>query len=216
MAATLGVETLCTRIMLVDGHPLFREGVAAILASQTDMELVAEAVDGEEAIAKFRIHQPDITLMEWQLPGKSGVDAIRAILGEFAGARIVVLTTHKGDMQARRALKAGVRGYLLKSTLRKELLHAIRRVRDGHRHIQDDVAQIITEYIADDVLSMREEQVLGHVAGGYCNKRIAMHMGISVETVKTHMKSILAKIDARDRTQAVVIAMRRGIIDVQR
>jgi DNA-binding NarL/FixJ family response regulator len=214
MAATLNVEILRTRIMLVDHHPLFREGVAAVLATQSDMELVAEAVNGEEAIAKFRIHQPDITLMELQLPSKNGLDAIRTILSEFAGARIVVLTTYKGDMQARHALKAGVRGYLLKSALRKDLLHAIRQVRDGHRYIQDDVAHMLVRHMADDGLSLREEQVLGHVAGGYCNKRIATHMGISVETVKTHMKSILAKINAKDRTQAVVIAMRRGMIDV--
>jgi DNA-binding NarL/FixJ family response regulator len=189
------------RIMMVDDHPLFREGVAAVLTSQRDTELVAEAVDGEEAIVQFRIYQPDITLMDLQLPGMSGVDTIRNILAEFPRARIIVLTTYQGDMQATRALKAGAVGYLLKSTLRKDLLFTIRQVHDGHRHVPSEV------------LSMRELQVLGHVAGGYSNKRIATHMGISVETVKTHVKNILAKINARDRTEAVVIAMRRGIID---
>lgn len=201
------------RIMTVDDHPLFREGVAAVLASQRDIELVAEAVDGEEAIAQFRIHQPDITLMDLQLPGMSGIDTIRNILAEFPHARIIVLTTYQGDMQATRALKAGAVGYLLKSTLRKDLLFTIRQVHDGHRHVPSEVARVIAEHVADDVLSMRELQVLGHVAGGYSNKRIATHMGISVETVKTHVKNILAKINARDRTEAVVIAMRRGIID---
>jgi DNA-binding NarL/FixJ family response regulator len=201
------------RIMMVDDHPLFREGVAAVLTSQRDTELVAEAVDGEEAIVQFRIYQPDITLMDLQLPGMSGVDTIRNILAEFPRARIIVLTTYQGDMQATRALKAGAVGYLLKSTLRKDLLFTIRQVHDGHRHVPSEVARVIAEHVADDVLSMRELQVLGHVAGGYSNKRIATHMGISVETVKTHVKNILAKINARDRTEAVVIAMRRGIID---
>ncbi|GLQ46051.1 DNA-binding response regulator [Dyella lipolytica] len=201
------------RIMMVDDHPLFREGVAAVLASQRDIELVAEAVDGEEAISQFRIHRPDITLMDLQLPGMGGIDAIRNILAEFPQARIIVLTTYQGDMQATRALKAGAVGYLLKSTLRKDLLFTIRQVHDGHRHVPSEVARVIAEHVGDDVLSMRELQVLGHVAGGYSNKRIATHMGISVETVKTHVKNILAKINARDRTEAVVIAMRRGIID---
>ncbi|HUB90219.1 MAG TPA: response regulator transcription factor [Dyella sp.] len=206
-------ETPSIRVMVVDDHPLFREGVAAVLEAQDDMALVAEAVNGEEAIVCFRKHRPDVTLMDLQMAGMGGFDAIRSIIGEFPQARIVVLTTYRGDMQATRALKAGAAGYLLKSTLRKELLQTIRQVHEGHRHIPSDVARAIAEHVGDDVLSMRELQVLSQVASGFSNKRIAVHMGISVETVKTHMKSILAKINARDRTEAVVIAMRRGIID---
>ncbi|RUL79003.1 response regulator [Dyella choica] len=201
------------RVLMVDDHPLLREGVAAVLGSQGDMELVAEAVNGDEAIALFRKHQPDITLMDLQMQGMNGLEAIRTILGEFPHARIIVLTTYQGDMQATRALKAGAVGYLLKSTVRKELLATIRQVHGGHRHVPNEVARVIAEHVADDTLSMRELQVLGHVAGGFSNKRIAMHMGISIETVKTHVKSILAKVNARHRTEAVIIAMRRGIID---
>jgi DNA-binding NarL/FixJ family response regulator len=207
------VESRCIRILTVDDHPLFREGIAAVLASQDDMELVAEAINGEEAITLFRQHRPDITLMDLQMPGMGGLDAIHTILGEFPHARIIVLTTYQGDVQATRALRAGAVGYLIKSTLRKELLFTIRQVHAGRRHIPGEVARAIAEHVTDDSLSMRELQVLGHVAGGFSNKRIATHMGISVETVKTHMKSILAKVNARDRTEAVVIAMRRGIID---
>jgi DNA-binding NarL/FixJ family response regulator len=206
-------ESSRIRILMADDHPLFREGVAAVLALQGDMELVAEAINGEEAISLFRQHQPDITLMDLQMPDMGGLDAIHAILGEFPQARIIVLTTYQGDVQAARALRAGAVGYLVKSTLRKELLFTIRQVNEGRRHVPSDVARLIAEHVADDALSMREIQVLGHVAGGFSNKRIATHMGISVETVKTHMKSILAKVNAKDRTEAVVIAMRRGIID---
>lgn len=206
-------ETRPIRVMVVDDHPLFREGVTAVLEAQDDMTLIAEAVNGEEAIACFRKHRPDVTLMDLQMAGMGGFDAIRSIVGEFPQARIVVLTTYRGDMQATRALKAGAVGYLLKSTLRKELVQTIRQVHEGHRHVPGEVARVIAEHVGDDTLSMRELQVLNHVAGGFSNKRIATHMGISVETVKTHMKSILAKINARDRTEAVVIAMRRGIID---
>jgi DNA-binding NarL/FixJ family response regulator len=209
----MSVEERRIRIMMVDDHPLFREGVAAVIAAQRDMELVAEIIDGETAIAQHRVYQPDVTLMDLQLPGMNGIDAIRNILAECPRARIIVLTTYQGDMQAMRALRAGAVGYLLKSTLRTELLFTIRQVHDGHRHVPSDVARVMAEHLADELLSMRELQVLGHVAGGYSNKRIATHMGISVETVKTHMKSILAKVKARDRTEAVVIAMRRGIID---
>jgi DNA-binding NarL/FixJ family response regulator len=209
----MDVEARRIRILMADDHPIFREGVAAVLASQADMDLVAEAINGDEAIALFRQHRPDIVLMDLQMPGMGGFDAIHAIRREFPAARIIVLTTYQGDVQATRALHAGAVGYLLKSTLRKELLHTIRQVHGGHRHIPTDVARVIAEHVTDDSLSMRELQVLGHVAGGFSNKRIATHMGISTETVKTHMKSILAKVKARDRTEAVVIALRRGILD---
>jgi DNA-binding NarL/FixJ family response regulator len=209
----MNAESPRIRILMADDHPIFREGVAAVLALQGDMELVAEATNGDEAISLFRQHRPDITLMDLQMPDMGGLDAIRAILGESPQARIIVLTTYQGDVQAARALRAGAVGYLVKSTLRKELLFTVRQVHEGRRHIPNDVARLIAEHVADDALSMREIQVLGHVAGGFSNKRIATHMGISVETVKTHMKSILAKVNAKDRTEAVVIAMRRGIID---
>jgi DNA-binding NarL/FixJ family response regulator len=201
------------QIMMVDDHPLFREGVANVLATQPDMNLVVECDDAEEAIRQFRKFQPDITLMDLQLPGRSGLDAIRNIRGECPSARIIVLTTFQGDIQAARALRAGAAGYLIKSTLRKELLSTIRQVFKGHRHIPTEVSRAIAECAPDNSLSMRELQVLGQVAGGCSNKKIATNMGISVETVKTHIKSILAKVNAKDRTEAVVIAMRRGYID---
>ncbi len=200
--------------MLVDDHPLLREGVASVVERQNDMQLVAEATDGEQAIAQFRELQPDITLMDLQMPGVGGVEAIRTITGEFPHARIIVLTTYRGDVQALRALKAGAMGYLLKSMLRKELLDTIRQVHAGRRSIPAEIANEIATHVADDALSMREVEVLGQVAGGRSNKMIAAHMGISEETVKTHMKSILAKLDANDRTHAVTIALRRGILDV--
>ncbi|RUL79092.1 response regulator [Dyella choica] len=206
-------KTSPIRVMIADDHPLFREGIAAVLGSQADMNLVAEAASGEEAVARFREHRPDIVLMDLQMPGMGGFDAIRTLLGEFPEARIVVLTTYRGDMQAARALKAGARGYLLKSTLRKELLHAIRQVHAGLRYIPGEVARVLAEHLHEDALSVRELQVLGKVANGFSNKHIATHMDISVETVKTHVKSILAKINARDRTEAVIIALRRGFID---
>jgi len=201
------------RIMMVDDHPLFRVGVAAVLATHSDMELVVECQDAEDAIRQFRKFQPDVTLMDLQLPGRSGLDAIRAIRGEYPSARIIVLTTFQGDVQATRALRAGAAGYLLKSTLRKDLLAAIRHVFKGHRYVPMEVASVVADCAADNDLTMRELQVLSQLAGGYGNKRIATNMGVSLETVKSHIKSILAKIEAKDRTEAVAIAMRRGYID---
>lgn len=202
------------RILLVDDHPLLREGVASVVERQSDMQLVGEAVDGEQALALYRQMQPDITLMDLQMPGMGGVEAIRAITGEFPQARIIVLTTYRGDVQALRALKAGAMGYLLKSMLRKDLLDTIRHVHSGRRSIPPEIASEIATHVADDALSAREVEVLGEVAGGRSNKMIAAHMGISEETVKTHMKSILAKLGANDRTHAVTIALKRGILDV--
>ncbi|HEY0502270.1 MAG TPA: response regulator transcription factor [Lysobacter sp.] len=202
------------RLMLVDDHPLLREGVASVVERQPDMQLVAEATDGEQAVELFRRFQPDITLMDLQMPGMGGVEAIRAIVDEFPHARVIVLTTYKGDVQALRALKAGAVGYLLKSMLRKDLLETIRQVHAGRRCIPAEIANEIATHVADDALSVREVEVLGQVAGGRSNKVIAAHMGISEETVKTHMKSILSKLDANDRTHAVTIALKRGILEV--
>jgi DNA-binding NarL/FixJ family response regulator len=209
----MNIEARRIRILMADDHPIFRTGVAAILAHQPDMDLVAEAINGEEAVTLFHQHKPDIVLMDLRMPCRDGFDAISVILSEAPNARIIVLTTYEGDVQATRALHAGAVGYLLKNTLRKELLLTIRKVHDGQRHIPSEVARAIAEHVTDNALSMRELQVLGHAAEGFSNKRIATHMGISPETVKTHMKNILVKVKARDRTEAVVIAMRRGIID---
>jgi DNA-binding NarL/FixJ family response regulator len=200
------------RILTVDDHPMLREGIASALAGQTDMELAGEATNGLEAIDMFRALLPDVTLMDLQMPEKNGVDAITAIRAEFPGARIIVLTTYKGDVQALRALKAGASGYLLKSSLRKEMLEAIRAVHAGRRRIPPEIAVQIAEHATADSLSEREIEVLRHVAQGAPNKKVAALLLITEETVKAHMKNILAKLDASDRTHAVTIALARGII----
>jgi DNA-binding NarL/FixJ family response regulator len=202
------------RILAVDDHPMLREGLASVLEVQPDMVLVGEAATGREAIESFRKLRPDVTLMDLQMPDMNGIDAINAIRGEFPDARIVVLTTYKGDVQALRALKAGAAGYLLKSMLRKELLETIRVVHSGRRRVPPEIAMEIAEHAADDALTEREIVVLKRVAVGNANKQIAATLGISEETVKAHMKSILAKLAANDRTHAVTIALNRGIIDV--
>jgi DNA-binding NarL/FixJ family response regulator len=202
------------RILTVDDHPMLREGVASVIEAQSDMALVGEAANGREAIERFRQHRPDVTLMDLQMPDMNGIDAINAIRGEFPDARIVVLTTYKGDVQALRALKAGASGYLLKSMLRKELLETIRAVHAGRRRVPPEIATEIAEHAADDALTEREISVLKRVAVGSANKQIAVTLGISEETVKAHMKSILAKLSANDRTHAVTIALNRGIIEV--
>lgn len=202
------------RILAVDDHPMLREGLASVLETQPDMMLIGEAATGREAIESFRTLRPDVTLMDLQMPDMNGIDAINAIRGEFPDARIVVLTTYKGDVQALRALKAGASGYLLKSMLRKELLETIRVVHSGRRRVPPEIAMEIAEHAADDSLTDREIAVLKRVAVGSANKQIAVTLGISEETVKAHMKSILAKLAANDRTHAVTIALNRGIIDV--
>jgi DNA-binding NarL/FixJ family response regulator len=200
------------RILTVDDHPILREGIAAILETQPDMVLAGEAANGREAIERFRMLRPDVTLMDVQMPEVDGIEAIRAIRSEFPGARIVVLTTYDGDVQALRALRAGASGYLLKSMLRKELLEAIRAVHAGLRRIPPGVAMAIAEHHADDLLTDREVQVLARVAAGSSNKIAADQLAISEETVKTHMRNILAKLGASDRTHAVTIARKRGIL----
>lgn len=202
------------RILTVDDHPMLREGVASMIEAQADMVVVGEAVNGREAIESFRTHRPDVTLMDLQMPDMNGIDAIKAIRSEFSDARIVVLTTYKGDVQALRALKAGAAGYLLKSTLRKELLETIRAVHAGRRRIPAEIAMDIAEHAADDALTEREIEVLRRVALGNANKQIAAQLAISEETVKAHMKNILAKLSANDRTHAVTIALNRGIFEM--
>jgi DNA-binding NarL/FixJ family response regulator len=202
------------RILTVDDHPLLREGVASMINAEADMQLVAEAGSGAEAIKQFRSHRPDITLMDLQMPGMSGVDAIRAIREEFADARIIVLTTYTGDVQVLQALKAGAAGYLLKSALRTELFNAIRTVHTGSRHVTASIATEIAQHVGEIALSERELEVLRKVAAGNSNKQVAAQLGISEDTAKAHMKNILAKLNANDRTHAVTIAVRRGIIDI--
>ncbi|PTL81356.1 response regulator transcription factor [Vitiosangium sp. GDMCC 1.1324] len=202
------------RILVVDDHPLLREGLSGMIAGQPDMTLVAEAENGEQALQAFREHRPDITLMDVRMPMMNGIDAISAIRAEFPAARIIVLTTYKGDVQALRAIKAGAAGYLLKSMLRKELVETIRSVHAGRRRIAADIASEMAEHMADDELTARERDVLLHVAAGSANKEVAAKMGISEETVKTHMKNVLTKLGAKDRTHAVVVAVKRGIIDI--
>jgi DNA-binding NarL/FixJ family response regulator len=202
------------RILTVDDHPMLREGIAASIARQPDMLLVAEANDGKEGVEQFRAHRPDITLMDLQMPAMSGIEAITAIRKEFPDARIIVLTTYSGDAQAARAFKAGASGYLLKNMLRKELVETIRSVHGGKKRIPTEIAREIAEHHVNDALTEREMEVLREVAAGNSNKIIADHLNISEQTVKTHMKIILAKLAANDRTHAVTIALKRGIIEI--
>jgi len=207
-------ENARIRILSVDDHPVLREGIAAVLAAENDLELVAEANNGREAVEKFRALHPDVTLMDLQMPVMNGTDAITAIRQEFPNARIIVLTTYSGDAQAVRAFKAGASGYLLKNTLRKELADTIRCVHAGKKKIPPEIAVEMAEHHTDDALSEREIEVLRQVAGGNANKIVADHLSISEETVKAHMRSILSKLGANDRTHAVTIAVKRGIIEI--
>ena len=201
------------RVLAVDDHPLIREGLAAVLNGEEDFELVAAASGGEEAIQLFRTHRPDVTLMDLQMPDISGIEAMIAIRNEFANARFIVLTTYRGDVQALRALKAGAAGYLLKGMMRKELLETIRIVHAGRRRIPPEIAAELADHVADDALSDREIGVLRLAAMGNSNKLIASELNVSEATVKGHMKSILSKLNASDRTHAVTIAMKRGFLD---
>jgi DNA-binding NarL/FixJ family response regulator len=201
------------RIALVDDHPLLRQGIAALLADQADLQLVGQASNGLEAIEQFRLHRPDVMLMDLQMPGMNGIDAIIAIRSEFSSARFIVLTTYQGDVQALRALKAGASGYLLKNMLRKELLDTIRAVNAGRRRVPPEIAAGLANHMADDTLTDREVAVLRKVAMGSSNKIIASELNLSEATVKGHMKSILSKLGANDRTHAVTIALKRGFID---
>jgi len=203
------------RLLTADDHPLLREGIAAIIEGQPDMELVAEAANGHEAVEYFRTHRPDVTLMDIQMPEMNGIEATLAIRREFPDARIVMLTTYRGDVRALRAIQAGAAGYLLKSMLRKDLLDTVRAVRAGQRRIPGEIAQTLAEHVTHETLSEREIDVLRLVAQGGTNKRVAARLEITEDTVKAHMKNILGKLVATDRTHAVMIALKRGIIDFQ-
>jgi DNA-binding NarL/FixJ family response regulator len=202
------------RVLSVDDHPLLREGIAAIINNQPDMLLVADAASGSEAVQKFREHQPDVTLMDLRLPDVSGIDAMIAIRTEFAEARIIMLTTFEGDVEIQRALEAGARGYMLKSMPPRELVEVIRQVYLGKKRVPAEVASHLAEHLSDESLTTREIDVLRHIAGGNRNRDIADLLFISEETVKVHIKHIMEKLGASDRTQAVAIAVRRGIIQL--
>jgi DNA-binding NarL/FixJ family response regulator len=200
------------RILTVDDHPLLRGGVAALIADQGDMTLAGEASNGREAIEEFRRLKPDITLMDVQLPGMDGIDAILAIRAEFPAARIIVLTTYEGDFLAQRALKAGAQAYILKARVRKDLLETIRLVHGGAKRVDPQIAEQIACRMEDDMLSEREIKVLSLIAAGKSNREVAAQLTISEETAKTHVRNILAKLGANDRTHAVTLALQRGII----
>jgi len=202
------------RILAVDDHPLLRGGIAALIAAQPDMQLVAEASSGEEAVEQFRRHRPDITLMDLQMKGMSGIEAIIAIHAEFPAAKIIVLTNLEGDALAQRALKAGAQAYLLKGSMRMDLRETVRSVYKGAKAIDSDVAVRLAEHVSDERLSPREIEVLSLIAAGNSNKMISAQLGLSEETTKAHVKNIIAKLRAHDRTHAVTVALRRGIIQL--
>lgn len=203
------------RILTVDDHAVLRDGIAALVAPEPDMEMVGEAANGAEAVEAFRRLRPDVTLMDLQMPVIGGIDAINEIRAEAPGARIIVLTTYEGDAQAVRALKAGASAYLLKSSLRKELLDTIRLVHSGRRYVPAEIAQDIAIHAAQEPLSAREISILKLVAEGKANKVIAWELSLSEDTVKAHLRSIFSKLDVNDRTQAVTLALRRGIISLR-
>lgn len=200
------------RILSVDDHPLLREGIAMIVNNQPDMLMVGQAATGTDGINKFREHRPDVTLMDLRLPDLSGIDVMMAIRNEFPEARIIMLTTFEGDVEIQRALDAGARGYLIKSMPPRELLDVIRQVHAGKKRVPPQVAAYLAEHYSDEALTPREISVLQHVAGGNRNRDIAERLSISEETVKVHIKHIMGKLGASDRTQAIAIAVRRGII----
>ena len=202
------------RIMAVDDHPLFRQGIGAVVSLQADLKLVAEAANGREAIQQFRTHRPDVTLMDLQMPEMSGLDAIRAILREFPDARIIVLTTYAGDVQVLRALKAGACGYLLKEALHREVLETIRAVHAGKKALSPEVSFELAEHVSDDQLTPGEVRVLRLIADGKANKEIAARLSLSEETVKWQVRNILSKLGVTDRTQAAMVGLKRGIIEL--
>lgn len=201
-------------VLIVDDHPLLREGLAAVIRGERDMTIVAEATNGAEAIQRFREHRPHVTLMDLRMPQMDGVAATIAIRAESPAARIVMLTTYRGDVQALRALKAGASGYLLKSMVRTNLLEAIRSVHAGRQYIPHEIASELAAHLSDETLSQREIEVLQRIAAGNSNKLIASQLFVSEDTVKSHVRNIMGKLSANDRTHAVTIAIKRGIIDM--
>jgi DNA-binding NarL/FixJ family response regulator len=206
--------TIQIRILIADDHTLLREGIAELIADETDMTLVAEAANGQEAIEQFRRHHPDVTLMDLQMPKMSGLDAMIAIRGEFPEARIIVLTTYMGDVQVLRALKAGARAYLLKNSLRTELLRTIRAVHEGNKTLSPEVSFQLAEHVAEETLSPTEVRVLRLIADGNSNKEIAVKLSATEDTVKGQVRSILSKLNANDRAHAAMIGVKRGIIEL--
>ena len=202
------------RILSVDDHPLLNEGIAAIINSQPDMQLVAQATSGSDAIGQFRQHLPDITLMDLRMPDMSGIDTVIAIRAEFPDARIIMLTTFQGDVEIQRALEAGARGYLLKSMPPKDMVAVIRQVHAGKKRIPSEIAAHLAEHMGEEELTSRELEVLRHIAGGNRNRDIAERLFVAEETVKVHVKHIMEKLGAKDRTEAVTIAVRRGILQI--
>jgi DNA-binding NarL/FixJ family response regulator len=202
------------RILTVDDHPLLRKGIAALVNAESDMKLIAEASNGQEAIEEFRLHRPDVTLMDIQMPGLNGTEAINRIQNEFPDARIIVLTTYTGDVQVLRALKAGARAYILKGHVHRELLETIRAVHAGKKRIPPDIAAQLAEHAADDELTPREIDVLRLIASGNANKQIADQLSIGEATVKSHVTNILSKLGANDRAHAVTIGLKRGFIEL--
>jgi DNA-binding NarL/FixJ family response regulator len=210
----MSISPSLIRILTVDDHALLREGIAALVNAEPDMKLVAEASNGEEAIEKFRSYRPDVTLMDLQMPGLNGIEAISRIQSEFPNARIIVLTTYTGDVQVLRALKVGARGYILKGHVHRELLEAIRVVHAGQKRIPPEIAKELADHAADDELTPREIDVLRLIAAGNANKVIADRLSIGEATVKGHITNILSKLGASDRTHAVTIGLKRGIIEL--
>jgi DNA-binding NarL/FixJ family response regulator len=200
------------RVFCVDDHPLLRKGIAAIINDEPDMQLILEASNAEEAVQQFRKHRPDVTLMDLRLPDRSGIEAMRAIQAEFPEARIIMLTTFEGDAEVQNALEAGARGYLLKNMPPKELVESIRQVHAGKKRIPPQMAAQLAEHLSDEALTVREVEVLWHIAEGRRNREIGERLFVSEKTVKAHVKHIMEKLCANDRTQAVAIAVRRGII----
>jgi DNA-binding NarL/FixJ family response regulator len=207
-------EPVSIRILVVDDHPVVRQGIAVLVGTQADMTLVAEASNGREAIQQFRAHRPDVAIMDLQMPEMNGLDALIAIRGEFPDAKIIVLTTYAGDVQILRALKGGAQGYLLKNTFHKELVDTIRAVHAGKKSLSPEASYEIAEHSTDDALTPAEVSVLKLIAAGNANKQIADQLSVTEETVKSRVKNILSKLGAQDRTQAAVIGLKRGIINM--